>query len=158
MSTKEKPNVFFHKKVYASIYNPSNLDEEKKKELKKIVPSSKIGGLREDFKKIFLPLLIDVFELRQQVQNYKRGLKTPLPIDDSPSSPKEILKRLTELQEGIEESRRWCEGVIVQISKGIDDAKEALQFIEKMGDKIENEERKISLRKRLCKLFSRKKR
>lgn len=155
MSAKEKSNTFFHKKVYASIYKPSNLDAEKKNELKKIIPSTKTGGLREDFKKIFLPLLIDVFELRKQVQNYKQGLKTTFGQADKPSCPKEILTRLTELQEGIEESRRWCEGVILQISKGIDDAKEALQFIEKMGDKIESNEEKPSIRNRLYKFFSR---
>ncbi|MBM3193819.1 MAG: hypothetical protein FJZ59_06290 [Chlamydiae bacterium] len=155
MQTKEKSNTFFHKKVYASIYKPSNLDAEKKQTLKKIIPSTKIGGLREDFKKIFLPLLIDIFELRQQVQNYKQGLKTPFRANDKPSCPKEILARLTELQEGIGESRRWCEGVILQIAKGIDDAKEALQFIEKMGDKIESKEQKPTLIKRLYKFFSR---
>lgn len=34
------------------------------------------------------------------------------------------------MQSEIEESKRWCEGVIVQVAKGIQEAKEALEFLE----------------------------
>ena len=156
MTTKTKPNQFFRKKVYASIYKPALMEDSEKGRVKKIVPSSKKSGLREDFKKVFLPLLIDVFELRKQVQKTKMGTKSPFDLTDSTSCPKEILKRLTELQDDIEESRRWCEGVILQISKGIEEAKEALQFIDKMGDKSESAEKNSSLRKRIYKFFRKK--
>jgi len=110
-------NVFFHKKVYTKIYAP----HEKGLSIKKIIPSSKRSGLREEFKRIFLPLLIDIFELKRSM-----------------ASPNEVLKRLTELQLEIEESRKWCEGVILQVAKGIEEAKEALQFIEKINDNSKN--------------------
>lgn len=119
MSAKTKPNLFFRKKVYTKIYNP--LSAENQGTIKKITPSSKQSGLREEFKRVFLPLLIDIFELRHELRN-------------KASSPNETLKRLTELQNDIEESRRWCEGVILQIAKGIEEAKIALQFIEEKGD------------------------
>ncbi len=152
MTTKEKPNLFFRKKVYASIYKPA-LGEESNHKLKKIVSSPKKSGLREEFKKVFLPLLIDVFELRKRVQNYKLGSKSPFGLKPEISCPKEILQKLTELQSEIEESRRWCEGVILQISKGIDEAKEALQFIDKMSDNRCDERPSFSLKKRLRKFF-----
>ncbi len=156
MSTQEKPNLFFRKKVYASIYKPSNMEINGKSPVKKIVPSSKISGLREDFKKVFLPLLIDVFELRKRIQNHKAGCKSPFGIKGDFSCPGEILKQLTALQNDIEESKRWCEGVILQISKGIEEAKEALQIIEKMGDKSIDERKSPSLKTRLCKFFLKK--
>ncbi len=127
MTIGEPPPVDgFRRKVYERMYTDSisllKADQEKPK--KKIVPTCTKSGLREDFKKTFLPLLIDVFELRQRIQNHKAK-------NSSTTQPREILLRLQELQKEIEESQRWCEGVILQISKGIQEAKEALQFIEK---------------------------
>ncbi len=88
---------------------------------KKIIPSTATQGLREKFKKTFLPLLIDVFELRQMIDNYKSD-----PSTNIEKSPQQILERLEELQGDIEETQRWCDGVILQIAKGIGEAKEAL--------------------------------
>ncbi|QVL58173.1 MAG: hypothetical protein KFB93_03590 [Simkaniaceae bacterium] len=88
---------------------------------KKIIPSSATKGLREKFKKTFLPLLIDVFELRQMIDNYKSN-----PSEIIEKTPQQILERLEELQGDIEETQRWCDGVILQIAKGIEEAKEAL--------------------------------
>ena len=85
-------------------------------------------GLREDFKKTFLPLLIEVFELRQSIENYTTQLHRPhrfFPAIDT-KSPQEILSRLEVLQNDIEESERWCQGVILQIAKGVEEAKRAL--------------------------------
>ncbi|MCB1110338.1 MAG: hypothetical protein KDK64_05105 [Chlamydiia bacterium] len=95
---------------------------------KKIIPSMANKGLREKFKKTFLPLLIEIFELRQSIENYKTELQTTQTFGaETPSkSPQEILSRLEQLQRDIEESQRWCDGVILQIAKGIDEAKEAL--------------------------------
>ena len=85
---------------------------------KKIIPTRETLGLREKFKKTFLPLLIEVFELRQMVDNYKsETLNTP------EKSPTEIINKLEELQENIEEIQRWSDGVIVQITKGLEEAK-----------------------------------
>lgn len=86
---------------------------------KKIIPSHAQNGLREEFKRTFLPLLIDVFELRQMIQAHD-------PFDQKNKSPEEILKRLQSIQSDIEESMRWCNGVIAQISKGIEEAKALL--------------------------------
>ena len=88
-------------------------------------------GLREEFKKTFLPLLIEIFELRQSIENYKSDLQSSEPMSsESPSkSPQEILLRLEQLQKDIEESQRWCDGVILQIAKGIEEAKETLDLI-----------------------------
>ena len=94
---------------------------------KKIIPSIATKSLRDNFKKTFLPLLIDVFELRQMIDNYKSN-----PTDEIEKSPQQILERLEELQGDIEETQRWCEGVILQIAKGIEEAREAL------GEKEEN--------------------
>jgi hypothetical protein len=98
---------------------------------KKIIPSMATKGLREEFKKTFLPLLIEIFELRQSIENYKSDLQSSEPIStESPSkSPQEILLRLEQLQKDIEESQRWCDGVILQIAKGIEEAKETLDLI-----------------------------
>ena len=95
---------------------------------KKIVPSSATKGLREEFKKTFLPLLIDIFELRQAIETHKAAHESSLPVGKVHKSPTEILKRLEQLQQEIEESQRWCEGVIVQIAKGIHEAKRNSQF------------------------------
>ena len=88
---------------------------------KKIIPSTATKGLREKFKLTFLPLLIEVFELRQMIDNYKSDASTHIE-----KSPQQILERLEELQRGIEETQRWCDGVILQIAKGIAEAKETL--------------------------------
>ena len=69
----------------------------------------------------FLPLLIDVFELRQMIDNYKSNSSESIE-----KSPQQILERLEELQGDIEETQRWCDGVILQIAKGIKEAKDAL--------------------------------
>ena len=103
--------------------------------------------MREEFKKTFLPLLIDVFELRQMIENHKIRSHTPFqfPIDKISKTPHEILEQLQLLQGEIEESQKWCEGVILQISKGIAEAKEALEYLENPKP----EEKKISLLKKI---------
>lgn len=110
----------------------SHIQADQEKPHKKIIPTGRISGVREDFKKTFLPLLIDVFELRQMVQNFKSRYSSSFLFThgQTSKSPKEVIQRLQQLQDDIEESKRWCEGVILQIEKGIEEAKEALQFIE----------------------------
>ena len=139
--TNKNATKGFRKKVYTRMYNSSisALKADCEKPRKKITPTSKINGLREQFKKTFLPLLIDVFELRQTIRNHKTSKKNPFlfSFGKPTTSPLEILERLMQLQNDIEESKRWHEGVIKQISKGIEEAKEALQFIEHSPDNNE---------------------
>lgn len=138
MSHQDEPPNGFRKKVYTKMYHSSMsaLRFDQERPVKKIVPSSKMGGLREEYKKVFLPLLIDVFELRQAIRTHKNNEEPSLlsSLNKPPKTPQEILERLTELQLDIEESQRWCKGVILQISKGIEETKEALQLI---GDSTE---------------------
>ncbi len=124
----------FHKKVYTKLDTSPfsenikiNTEKGSNCSNKKIIPSSPLSGMREEFKKTFLPLLIDIFELRQMIDNYKS--QTSIPFQKETKSPKEILERLEIMQTEIEESQRWCNGVILQISKGIQEAKEALDLL-----------------------------
>ena len=121
----------FRRKVYTKMYHSSisQIKADYEKPLKKIVPTTKKLGIREELKKTFLPLLIDVFELRQMIQNHKSNKATSalLSIGKSQLSPDKILEKLTALQQDIEETKRWVEGVISQIDKGISEAKEALE-------------------------------
>lgn len=134
----KKTKAEFRKKVYSRLES-SPLDHimpstsfYRDSSSKKIIPSLATKGLREDFKKTFLPLLIDVFELRQMIENHKSQMEspTPLPMGKETQSPREILKRLEQLQNDIEETKRWCEGVILQIAKGTQEAKEALELLD----------------------------
>lgn len=143
----------FHKKVYRKL-DSSPLSESitltnppSDSEPKKIIPTTATKGLREDFKKTFLPLLIDVFELRQMIDNYKTQMQSSetVNIEMISKSPEEILERLEQLQKDIEESQRWCDGVILQIAKGIEEAKEALT--------LNNDAKEESLLKRLIRRF-----
>lgn len=97
---------------------------------KKIIPALAIKGFREEFKKHFLPLLIDIFELRQAIETHKKGEKESVPLGKLRKSPKEILHKLEQLQGEIQESQRWCEGILLQISKGIQEGKELLSLID----------------------------
>ena len=149
----------FRKRVFTNVANTSlhALEEEKKKPHKKIIASAKSDSLRDQFKQRFLPLLIDVFELRQKIKNYRSTPDSPLffIIEKHHKNPIEILNRLQELQNDIEETQRWFEGIIPQISKGIEEAKEALQLIdmkEENGCKPDiSPEKKQGLLKRLLK-------
>lgn len=122
----------FKKKIYrkldssplASSIAPTSLSSSEPP--KKIIPSIEEVGLREKFKKTFLPLLIEVFELRQTIDNYKTGT-----LEAIEKSPEEVINHLEELQHNIEEIQRWSEGVTVQITKGLEEAKET--FGEKEG-------------------------
>ncbi len=149
----------FHKKIYRKLDTSSILGAIKPDpphstqsgtSQKKIIPTHAISGLREEFKKTFLPLLIDIFELRQMIENHKMQREMPLlPMEKLSKSPQEILDRLEKLQKEIEESQRWCDGVILQISKGIENAKETLEIFNQTQP---IEKKKPSLRKNVFKL------
>lgn len=126
-------DTHFHKKTYSKLDRSplgSALHENvhKKNETKKpIIPSSPKSGRREDFKSSFLPMLIEVFELRQMIENYKQKENgSPLPLGKLSKSPVEVLQQLEAMQNEVEEAQRWFDGVILQISKGVHEAKEVL--------------------------------
>ena len=148
----------FQKRVYRkldssplspSIPPPSLISQEKP--TKKIIPSSASRGLREDFKKTFLPLFIEIFELRQMIDTYRSQIETEAPISlgKVTKSPQEILEHLEMLQKEIEESTRWCNGVILQIAKGIEEAKETMSLLNREQPK----KKERGLLKRLFKLI-----
>lgn len=123
----------FKKKVYRKLDasplsgNIAPTSPSSKEPPKKIVPSTEGVGLREKFKKTFLPLLIEVFELRQMIDSYELGsMKTV------EKSPEEIINHLEGLQKNIEEIQRWSEGVSSQIKRGLEEARETF------GEKEEN--------------------
>ena len=99
---------------------------------KKIIFTSPKSGVREEFKRTFLPLLIDVSELRQMIENYKAQKDQPnlLSLGKLSKTPEEVLKELESMQTDIKEAQRWCSGVVLQISQAITEAKEALAPIE----------------------------
>lgn len=128
----------FRKKVYSTHYSSPLSDSIQSQSIasfrshgstpstKKIRPTGAMGGMREEFKKTFLPLYIDVFELKQMIETYKSGQAFSSRRDAHIKSPAEILARLQQMQNDVEESQKWCQGMILQISKAIEEAKEAV--------------------------------
>lgn len=141
-----------HKKTYSRLHaspfsenvKPSNAYSDLS--AKKIIPSNAEQSLRDKFKEMFLPLLIDILELRQMIDVHKMQAQAPdLPYFGKVSkTPEEILARLTQMQKDIEESQRWCEGVILQIAKGITETQEALQLLQ-TSHHLENSQYKNKL-------------
>jgi hypothetical protein len=134
MPTQKKTYSHLRDSPFSSHFKPSLTSQESKK---KIIPTAAHSGLREDYKKIFLPLLIDIFELRQMIDTYKVQQQSPKLryFGKVSKTPQEILLQLQHMQLDIEESQRWCEGVILQISKGIQEAKEALELLSPSSSK-----------------------
>ena len=95
---------------------------------KKIVPSDTLS-LRETFKKTFLPLLTDVFELRQMIENHT--MRKSFLFTRRVESPEKVLEKLEQMRCEMEESRRWCNGVILQIARGIEEANKACKPTQK---------------------------
>ena len=119
-----------------------SLSKREVKTTKKIIPSPpSSSNLREQFKKTFLPLLIDISELRLMLENYKLQKTSGriFKMEQMDKSPEDILKRLEGLQNDIEETRRWCEGVISQIGRGIEETKDLLHFLGKSDEEEEEE-------------------
>lgn len=96
-----------YKKIDASYFQRTLSPFSKQKEGKKIVATQSIKGLREEMKRLFLPLLIEVFECRQTEKK----------------SEEEILQKLTRTKDSVLDTMRWCEGVLQQIEKGIEECK-----------------------------------
>ena len=150
MKTKETQNLFFRKKVYTTMYTPTSFNSQKTKgtSLKKILPSPKMESVKKELKKMFLPLFIDIFELRQRIQNYK----TTSPFSSrNEKSPKEILEHLTFLKNDIEEAQRWCEGIVLQIVKSVEEAKKVLNNPDDLP--VPQKEKKRSLKEHIYNFF-----
>ncbi len=137
--TTEHPHGF-QKKVYkrlsesdlASIHPKTSIhlfDEASPH--KKIIASTLSPNIREEFKKTFVPILVEIFELRQMIGNKKNRKEAGLPLFKKTVPLDEMIARLELLQKEIEETKRWCEGVSLQISKGLQEAKESQDEPEK---------------------------
>jgi hypothetical protein len=59
-------------------------------------------------------------------------------------TPQEILAQLKQMQHDIEESQRWCNGVILQISKGVEEAQEALDLMKQRDSVMNTSSKKLS--------------
>ena len=97
---------------------------------KKIVATKFVSRLQEEFKQTFVPLLIEVFKLRQLTENYQREKEGDPFVTQLTKSPEEILRHLEEMKETIEEAKRWHEGVLSQVSRGIEETKAIITFLE----------------------------
>lgn len=136
---KQEKKPYFHRKVYKLDQSPfsNSFSQEKISEpstsAKRIIPTIPLAGLRENYKKIFLPLLIEVFELRQMIDNW-RSQKEPdctITLDKIEKSPREILEKLEEMRRDVEESQRWCNSLLLQLEKAIEEAEELTDAKEK---------------------------
>lgn len=128
-SQASKPKTYSHISTspISEHLRPSSIPEGSKK----IIPSVARQSLREDFKKMFLPLLIDIFELRQMLETHRWIQQSPelRSFGKISKSPQEIFTQLTSIQQEIAEAQRWCDGVVSQISKGIEEAQETLELL-----------------------------
>ncbi len=156
----------FQKKVYTRL-SKSDLASLNPKEAlhqlnepaqqKKIVATTICNNLKEEFKKNFVPTLIEIFELRQAIANHQLAVDNPLLYPKSQTSIKEIVNRLKVLQKEIEEAQRWCEGVALQISKGLYEAEKNCEkdLSQDLKKTISSFKSKIFLKK-IFKFFERK--
>lgn len=106
------PNLSSEKKVYSHLFTSPFSDRFKPSissctSEKKIVVTTLHCGLREEFKKMFLPLLIDIFELRQLIDTYKlqKQSRSFQHLGKASKTPEEIMVKLREMQADIEESQ-----------------------------------------------------
>lgn len=139
MKTSLKNATHLSKKVYTKLNNEtlhkienieisSDMSNVSKLDKTRVLKESSTGPLRDQFKKIFLPLLIDVLELRQSIDNFNLSSCNDLfsKIGKKAKSAEDILSDLENLQEQIEESKRWHDGIICQITRSIQEAKACL--------------------------------
>lgn len=128
MDEKENNHPHYQKKIYTrlsksdlSSLNPQEalnpLQEPQKQ--KKIIATTISQNVRDEFKKTFVPILVEVFELRQQIANHLNHDESNPLFSNSSLSIQEIVARLELLKKEIEETKRWCEGVQLQIEKGL---------------------------------------
>lgn len=86
---------------------------------KRIVPTKSGSTFRDKHREIYLPILIQVIELRGKLEQ----MKNPDPLSDSSECPEQILGKLELLESDIIEAQRWCEGVVLQLGKAMEEAR-----------------------------------
>ena len=90
-----------------------------------ISPDANLSQLREQVKKVMIPLLIKIFELKLAAQQAKSPSSRL--NKQSQESPKEIREQLLNLEEDIKLLHLWCQSCQKQIEK-------ALNETEKVGE------------------------
>ena len=93
---------------------------------KKIIATKVTKDLLETYRKTFLPLLIEVFELRQSLSTHKLHSESPelKHLGKVHQTPEEILTRLEEIHDNVQETLLWCNGTIKQVQKALEEAKQ----------------------------------
>ena len=94
---------------------------------KKIIAKKFVSRLQEEFKQTFVPLLIEVFKLRQLIETHQRKKEGDPFVSPLTTPPEEILKQLEEMQATLEEAKRWHEGVLSQVARGIEETKAIIE-------------------------------
>ena len=121
-------------KLYKKNYRKLDIESTIERKSLKIVPSAATKEFEKKIKNIFLPLLTNIFELKQMINRYKMELPSTQTIKMK-LTPREILMELKQLQKDAEESQRWCAGIILQTSKGIEEVKELLLLFKEKSEK-----------------------
>lgn len=164
MESDEQVPKGFRKKVYTKL-STSKLSSHLSHSIsqmgqgagKKIVATRLNTTLREEFKKMFLPLLIDIFELRQATANWRHHIfnESVIELSIKETPPSQILQKLEDIQKQIQEAQNWCDGVILQISKGLDEAKTLLDEINQKNRQEKRHKKSKNFLKSLLRLFQR---
>lgn len=92
---------------------------------KKLVAARIENSIRIVLQRTFVPLLIEIFELRQAIDNLYLKKQDPknLLCEKMVKTPEEILSRLEEIRENVAETLRWSEGLMLQIEKNLEEIK-----------------------------------
>ncbi|OGN61282.1 MAG: hypothetical protein A3F09_01795 [Chlamydiae bacterium RIFCSPHIGHO2_12_FULL_49_11] len=107
--------------AFASTIQQANTASQNTKKISATQTPDK--GLKHEYKKAFLPLLIEVYEMRQLLDNRKLNRSTSLNLFADARSPEQVLEKFLMLQKDVEETKRWCDGALKQIEKGIMEAR-----------------------------------
>jgi hypothetical protein len=127
MNTSLKSSTDLSKKVYTRLKNTKPLDQQcsVKLENRLILKAGPTSSLQEQFKKLFLPLLSDVLELRQCIDTLNLKAKNDLfkITGNKVKSNEELICELECLKDQIEESINWHSSIYKQIIEAIGEAK-----------------------------------
>lgn len=85
---------------------------------KRIIPTQSKSSFRDKHRELYLPLLIQIYELRGKLDL----LKSPDPLYTPTESAETIYNKLKVLENEILEATRWCDGVVLQLSKALTEA------------------------------------
>lgn len=104
----------------------SKLFQKAAPEGKKIVAARIENSIRTALQRTFVPLLIEIFEARQAIDILHMRKNEPelAAFEKIARTPEEIIERLVEIRENIEETLRWGEGLQRQVQKTLEEAKD----------------------------------